>query len=152
MTTTPDYRAYEAKLAAAGALEAEILPLNKTAIFDVLASTEIQTVTIAFDGYGNNGKIESIAAQDAAGGERRLPNTAVQVREVSFEEPAITVQDIPLSEAITAIVLTLLEQTHTGWENGDGAFGEVTFDVPLRSIALDYNERYTESTNHLHMF
>ncbi len=151
MTTAPGYEAYEARLTAAEALEAGILPLNKTAIFNALASIEIQTVTITFDGYGDNGQIERITAHDTAGGERDLPDTAVQVREVSFQEPAITVQAIPLPEAITVIVYTLLEQTHTGWKNGDGAFGEFTFDVPLRSITLDYNERYTESTNYLHL-
>ena len=43
-----------------------------------------------------------------------------------------------------------LDQTHDGWENDDGAYGEFTFDVAERSITLEYNERYIETHYHEH--
>ena len=39
---------------------------------------------------------------------------------------------------------TILEQTHGGWENNDGAYGEFTFDVAERTIKLDFNERISD--------
>jgi hypothetical protein len=35
--------------------------------------------------------------------------------------------------------------THCGWENNDGAYGDFIFDVAKRTITLDFNERYTAS-------
>ena len=45
-----------------------------------------------------------------------------------------------------------LAQTHSGWEDNEGAFGEFTFDIAARTITLDYNERYIESANDQHVF
>lgn len=152
MITSPDYEAYKAKLAVAEALEAEVVPLNKAAIFEALASSDIQTVTVGFDGYGDSGQIESMIACDEAGIECELSNTPVQYQEVSFQDAAITTQSVPLHEAIARLVFALLEQTHAGWENNEGAFGEFAFNVPSRSIALNYNERFVESTYYQHEF
>jgi len=152
MTTSPDYEVYLAQRAAVDALTANILPRNKAAIFDALASASIQTVTVAFDGYGDSGQIESTAAHDATGVERELPNATVAFHEVAFDDLATTTQSIRLDEAVTILVFALLEQVHAGWENNDGAYGAFIFDVATRSITLDYNERFTDSTNHQHEF
>jgi hypothetical protein len=45
-----------------------------------------------------------------------------------------------------------LEQTHSGWEDGDGAFGQFTFTVADHSITLEFNERYVDSNYHQHEF
>jgi hypothetical protein len=152
MITSPDYKAYLARHAAAEALQAEILPANKAAIFDALVSADIQTITVAFDGCGDSGQIENTTAHDAAGVEHELPNATVAFHQVTFEALATVTQSVGLNEAITMLVFRLLEQVHAGWENNDGAYGEFTFDVANRSIALDYNERFTDSTYYYHEF
>lgn len=50
-----------------------------------------------------------------------------------------------LDEAIEAAVYRLLEHTHNGWEDNDGAYGDFTFDTASRQITLAYNERFTDS-------
>ena len=57
-----------------------------------------------------------------------------------------------LSDAIETLVYAFLEQSHSGWEDNDGAYGDFTFDVGNRTITLDYNERYTESDYSCHTF
>lgn len=46
----------------------------------------------------------------------------------------------------------LLEQTHAGWEDGEGAFGTFTFSVPDRTITLEHKERFIETELFEHMF
>ena len=46
----------------------------------------------------------------------------------------------------------LLSQTHDGWKNGEGAYGDFTFSLEERSVTLEYNERHTEATYHQHTF
>ena len=50
------------------------------------------------------------------------------------------------------LVPNALAQTHGGWENNEGAYGEFTFDVAQRTITLDYNERVETSEYSQHMF
>jgi hypothetical protein len=45
------------------------------------------------------------------------------------------------------ILWEFINQTHPGWENNEGGFGTVTFDLRKRSCVLDYNQRVETSEN-----
>ena len=152
MTSTHDYAAYEAKLAAVTKLEAEILPQNKAALFDALAAAGIDSVIVGFDGCGNSGQIESVTAYAADGVEIAVPTITIGMHEVSFDSSAIVVEQRSVREAIEIMAYVFLEETHGGWENDDGAYGEFTFRVAERAISLDYNERYTTINFSTHEF
>ena len=88
MIISPDFIAYEQKCAAASALRAHALPLNKSALFDALAAAGIQTVVIEFDGCGDSGQLENITGLDAENAEITLPEDEHRnAREVQFEGP-----------------------------------------------------------------
>jgi hypothetical protein len=131
---------------------ADALPLNKSALFDALAAAEIQTVVIAFDGCGDSGQLENMTGLKAENAEVPLPEAEIEIREVQFEGPSISVVKRTVRDVLEALAYDFLEQTHDGWENGDGGHGEFTFDVATRLITLDYNERFTDSTNYQHEF
>ena len=44
---------------------AELRPVNKAALFEVLAGAGITAVVVVFDGYGDSGQVESMDAQSA---------------------------------------------------------------------------------------
>jgi hypothetical protein len=152
MIISPDFIAYEQKCAAVSVLRADALPLNKTALFDALAAADIQTVVIEFDGCGDSGQLENITGLGAENAEIPLPEDEIEIREVQFEGPSISIVKRTVRDVLETLAYDFLEQTHDGWENGDGAHGEFTFDVATRSITLDYNERFTDSTNYQHEF
>ena len=152
MIISPDFVAYEQKCAAVSALRADALPLNKSALFDALAAAAIQTVVIEFDGCGDSGQLENITGLGAENTEIPLPDDEIEMHEVQFEGPSISVLKRTVRDVLETLAYDFLEQTHDGWENGDGAHGEFTFDVATKSITLDYNERFTDSTNYQHEF
>jgi hypothetical protein len=121
--------------------------LNKAAVFDALAATGITAVTVDFDGEGDSGQIQGVAAQgDDCSVE--LPATAVTIRHAVWGRTVeITVRDHALKEAIEELCYGFLEHEHGGWENNDGAYGEFHFDVRARTIELDFNARYTDVYN-----
>ena len=86
---SPDFAAYEAKCAAVDALQAEILPGNKAALFQMLSEAGIRTVVVNFDGCGDSGQIESIVARNAEGVEVEIPLGDLAVQSVDFETCAI---------------------------------------------------------------
>jgi len=132
-------------------IASELLDANKTALFDALAAAGITTVIVNFDGYGDSGQVERIEAS-ADNVDCPLPAIDVEVASAQWGSAAILRQPKPVCEAIETLVYDVLNQTQRGWENGDGACGDFTFDVAERSITLDYNERYMESHNSMHVF
>jgi hypothetical protein len=123
--------------------------VNKKALFDALDVHDIFSVTVSFDGCGDNGQIESIEINQDA--EAALPNTMIEFEE-TFTTGGIKTSFLSLRQAIEAMVYRFLERTHCGWPDNEGAYGEFTFDTASRSITLDYNERYIETTNSTHTF
>jgi hypothetical protein len=123
--------------------------LNKTAVFDALSAAGITAVTVDFDGYGDSGQIQGITpfAGDAS---VELPKMSVAMRQISHAfgggstEAAETSEEQSLFEAIEALCYDWLEERHGGWEIDDGSFGEFEFNVPARTIRLEYNGRITD--------
>ena len=129
----------------------EMLPANKAVLFDALAAAGITSVHVDFDGYGDSGQIEDITVK--AGDEpAELPDERIEIFDPIWGSTEIEKQTMTIREAIEALAYAFLRQTHAGWENNDGAYGDFTFNVAERTITLDYNERYTETNYSCHEF
>ena len=128
-----------------------VLEGNKKALFGILAEHGITAVIVNFDGYGDSGQIEDITAQtrDVI---VELPDERIEILRPGWDSPDVERQTHTVREAIEALSYDFLAQTHCGWENNDGAYGDFTFDVTEGSITLDYNERYTATENYSHEF
>ena len=126
-------------------------PINRTAVLAALTGAGITHVVVSFDGDGDSSQIETIEAKT---GETivELPATEFEWIAPVWDKDEPDRSRIPLCHAVEAIVYGCLEQTHMGWENDDGAYGDIIFDVAERTITLDYNERYTESEYSQHVF
>ena len=60
--------------------------------------------------------------------------------------------EMAFQDAIETLAYDYLENAHPGWEIDDGAFGTFVFDVPNRSITLDYRARFTDVDISIHQF
>jgi hypothetical protein len=145
---TPDW---EAKRAAQDRLHADLQPLNKTALFDALAAAGVTHVILTFDGYGDSGQIENVEAK-AGDTLVAMPEGTVEIAEAVWGKPEPARTAVSIADVIERLVYDLLTETHCGWENNDGAYGDFTFNVAERTITLDYNERYTASEYSQHVF
>ncbi len=124
---------------------------NKTALFDALAAAAITKVVVHFDGYGDSGQIEDIAAY-AGDADANIPADPIEIARPRWGEGEADRDSCSLRDAIEALSYDALEETHGGWENNEGAYGDFTFDVASRTITLDYNERYETSEYTQHIF
>ena len=132
--------------------EAEVLPLNKAAVFDALGAAGISLLVVNFDGSGDSGQIEDIAASGPDGTHLVLPDGCIDYLEVGYGAPEPLMTKATVREVVENLSYAFLSTTHGGWENDDGAYGEFTFDVAQRGITLEYNERYTDTHFHEHQF
>lgn len=129
----------------------EILALNKAVLFDVLEKTGITRITVTFDGYGDSGQIEDVTAL-AGDDETDIPATTIEIAELAWGQAEPKHSAVQLATSIESLAYGVLARAHGGWENNEGAYGDVVFDVAERSIVLDFNERFTSSENHIHYF
>ncbi len=124
---------------------------NKTMLFDALAAAGITKVVVHFDGYGDSGQIEDTAAY-AGDADASIPAELIEIARPRWGEAEADRDSCSLRDAIEALSYDALEETHGGWENNEGAYGDFTFDVATRKITLDYNERYETSEYTQHIF
>ncbi len=149
--TTFNFAAWESQERERARLAAEVRSGNGAAVFDVLARAGITLVTVGFDGCGDSGQIESIEAY-AGDTAAEFPPTAIELAEPGSDGGKVERSLFTMADAIEKLAYGFLEETHGGWENNDGAYGEFTFDVKNRTITLAYNERYTASEYSEHVF
>ncbi|MDE2563341.1 MAG: hypothetical protein KGL48_13950 [Sphingomonadales bacterium] len=146
-----DADSFMARYAAYQQRGAELNAANKLTLFTALSVAGITSVTVTFDGSGDSGQIESVAAK-AGDVDATMPESEIEIATADFHriEPERLTQ--PLAEAIETLAYAFLEETHGGWENNEGAYGEFVFDVAAGTISLDYNERIETSENYTHEF
>lgn len=153
--TTPEPAApfsdWEMKAVARAKLEAELLTLNKGALLSALALAGVTRVVVSFDGYGDSGQIENVEVQVGAD-QVAMPIAAIEIAEAVWDQAEPKCSTVGIADAVESLAYDVLEKAHSGWEDGDGAYGDVIFDVAGGAITLDYNERYTASENYTHTF
>ena len=113
---------FELKLAQHSAAVSKANSANKIIVFDALSAAGITHIAVGFDGEGDQGQIDNVAAH--AGSETvEFPATTITLHRAQFgcEEP--TTHEITLREAVEELCYGYLEQEYAGWENNDGAFG-----------------------------
>jgi hypothetical protein len=142
---------WEMKAAARAKLDAELFALNKTTLLNALSQAGVTHVTVSFDGYGDSGQIENI---DVRAGEDdvTMPAATIEIAESVWGEAEPKRSSVSIAAAVESLAYDVLERTHCGWENNDGAYGDIVFDVAEGVITLDYNERYTATENYAHSF
>lgn len=124
---------------------------NKEILFAAMRAAGITEIIVTFDGGGDSGQIEGI---DAMQSEVivPLPNAEITLARVSWGISEIATSTMSLADAVETLAYDLLSDSHGGWENCDGAFGEFHFDAEAGTILLDYNERFTSSELFSHSF
>ncbi len=126
-------------------------PANKDRLFDGLAAADITHITVSFDGEGDSGQIESIAAwKDETAVD--FPAVEVVYAALTWDSPEVEMRNLSLQDVAEQLAYDFLSDTHGGWENNDGAYGEFCFDAAARTIHLEFNERFTSSELYTHDF
>lgn len=151
ITKAPDLAQWEVEYALRQQREAEAFKPNKAVLLNALALTGITHVVVSFDGCGDSGQIESVNAR--SGEEKmKLPEAQIEMLRILWGQAEPEREQVTIATAIETLTYDVLELVHSGWENNDGAYGEINFDVEAHTITLDYNERYTSSENYQHTF
>lgn len=150
--STDSFSSYHAKAERAERLRQEFLSHNKEVLFASLSAAGLTVVTIDFDGASDDGCFQQPIAFDGANAEAPLPTGEITIKTVVFDTGIVEDTTIITSDYIQQLASDLLDEKHSCWEDGDGAYGTFRFSVTDQMITLEFNERYTASEYHEHHF
>ena len=115
----------------------------------VLTPLGIANVTISYDGAGDEGQIENTVLIDPDNNQADMPEGNCRSWEIAYRGDPVE-QTVSIADAIEAFGNEMLAAHHPGWENNDGAFGDLTIDVHQRRAELDHSSRYITAHCTLH--
>jgi len=97
-------------------------PGNKDRFFDGLIAAGITHVTVTFDGTGDSGQIDSIAAWSS---DKPVDFPAVEIPYVAltWDTPEVEMRSLSLEDVVEQLAYDFLDDTHDGWENNGDAYG-----------------------------
>ena len=148
----PDLARIMAEQAEREAAEMALHAGNKEVLFDGLRLVGIAHALVSFDGSGDSGQIESIDARNDLDASVTLPAAQITFAGIDWQCGAPTERRLTLEGTVEELVYDLLSDTHSGWQDNDGAYGEFCIDARARTIHLEFNERFTSSELYTHDF
>jgi hypothetical protein len=103
------------------------LKASRAELMAQLRALGISEITAEYEGYGDSGNVEDVTVQPA---EVKLPE--------------------PLATEVGDFAWSLAYHHHPGFENNEGGYGTLTWDLRNDSITLDHSNRYieTDTTEH----
>jgi len=136
------------------ALVAQASPFNKAAIFAALKAAGLSRAVVTFDGSGDSGQLEDSWAEIGEinedtrwnnEGRADIPDVKVTIKvhngKYEAEDMALVEKETTLQEALQDMAWEIIEAHHGGWENNEGAYGELTFEVETDAIDYTHNTR-----------
>jgi hypothetical protein len=115
--------------------------LAKLQTLTLLAIRGIARVEIEYDGYGDEGQVNNIAAFRPDGSDVKLAGPeSIAAPGAQFCGPYNSLQ-----EALDDFAWTIIQHFHEGFHNNDGGHGTFVIDVPGCCITLEHYDRYVES-------
>lgn len=115
----------------------------KAAFCPILVAHGIVKVTIDYDGGGDEGQVHAITYFTADNQEIDAPPVHCD-RYVTDFHGTITADQALVNDALDSFAYEALAAFHGGWENGEGACGEISIDTIHQSATLDHNVRVIE--------
>ncbi|QPI75520.1 DUF6878 family protein [Sphingobium sp. Cam5-1] len=114
----------------------------KAAFLPLLAEHGITRVEIGYDGGGDEGSVGDVTAY-AGDAVQDLPTILCDHFAVEWGG-GITSRAIQLGDALSAFAENAASDHHSGWENGEGAWGTIEIDVASGAVTLTHNSRFID--------
>jgi hypothetical protein len=120
----------------------DTLHVDRARLFATLAARGVALAVITFDGYGDDGQIQSVTFDDTESAD------LLTQAEVSPHPDGTPVASFQMLETwLDDFAWDALGALHCGWQDNDGAYGEITFDVAAGTVTLDFNARFVDAHN-----
>jgi len=132
----------EAEIAEHAAAVRRVEARCKSAFLPILREHGITRVDISYDGGGDEGMMGDVTAY---GGQsvRELPSVLCDHYAVDYGGN-VRSSALQLEDALSSFAENAVCDHHGGWENGEGAYGEIVIDVASGGVTITHNARFID--------
>ena len=132
----------EAEIAEHAAAVRRVEARCKSAFLPILREHGITRVDISYDGGGDEGMMGDVTAY---GGQsvRELPSVLCDHYPVDYGGN-VRSSALQLEDALSSFAENAVCDHHGGWENGEGAYGEIVIDVASGGVTITHNARFID--------
>lgn len=120
----------------------------KTALIPLLQKAAIARVEVGFDGSRDSGAVEELLCFNSADDAVTCPDTAFVLPKPDQSDAVASYAPPTLAAALEQLTYLALERHHPGWENNDGAGGQLVIDVAEASFTLECSVRFVATDDH----
>jgi len=124
---------------------------NKDALIAALTKLKVESVTTSYDGCGDSGQVHDAVFAFEKKDKKDVANETVEITTStsSFKDGAFVsteeVKILPVPEAVHEVLYDWLVANHPGWENNDGAEGEMVILVKENRIEFIHTQYHMSS-------
>jgi len=141
-----------ASLALPDMSDEEQMEKNKNSLLAALKNIGAKRATVSYSGGGDSGYADEVHIEGQDGTSMETVATVAQFAKEGFFldgewHKRVSVTEYPLTEALTGFSISALWHHHSGWENGEGGYGEVVFDPDGGKVCLRHNEYYVDTSS-----
>jgi hypothetical protein len=124
-------------------VKTEIFPLNKALAIEALRGAGVTKATVEFSGSGDSGQLDGVAFEPEA---QDFPAIDVTLRSTSMYPGSHLNRYLTVDDLIETLAFQVIDAAgHSGWENNDGASGNIVFDIEAGTIEFEIYSYYTSS-------
>ena len=129
----------------------DIRARNKAIVFAALAEAGIHKVTVEYDGGGDSGQIEDVAAWNAA--DEKIPFPSDRKIQLLSENPGSSPRPSrTLEDSGRTLSPGTISKSIPAGKTTTALSAPSSSTFPARTITLEHNERYTEVNTTSHEF
>ena len=131
--------------------EEERIAANRAAIFAALRDEGVLRAAVSYTGSGDSGGPEGVRFEMPDGPREldEMPSAPQYMMSSQYVDSVwqntTSLTDRLLNDALTDFAMEAVEQHFGGWEDGDGASGEVVFDATAATVVIEHNSYFTDS-------
>lgn len=124
----------------------------RAGLLSVLVGAGIDRIEAHYDAYGDSGNIESVDLLRKVSHAPLVEGTeiAAEASSIALEADSDLYQPVqgPLAETdmtrLEDFLWTMVYCLHPGFENNEGGYGDIVWDLPRDTIAIEHSERFVD--------
>ena len=121
------------------------------ALFSILEKHGVESIVLLYDGSGDSGQIHSIELDGKVECMKTI-NENSEIDMAKFKKAGVKFSKELIIDCIEHVSMVLLDDNEGGWEDNEGAMGDITWYIEKKKISIEHRQRIIEFEDREHDF
>jgi len=121
------------------------------ALFSILEKYGVESIVLSYDGSGDSGEVYNIQLDGKVECIKTI-NENSEIDIAKFKKAGVEFSKELIIDCIEHVSMVLLDDNECGWENNEGAMGDITWYIENKKISIEHRQRIIEFEDREHDF